>query len=88
MNPALDLLKPYPFERLATLKKDINPNGQLKHISLSIGEPKNKPPEFVFDTIKTQRNYKQEQSSMIHVAKNANNADIWICDWRRKSVSV
>lgn len=52
MNPALDLLKPYPFERLAALTKDINPNGQLKHISLSIGEPKHVPPGFVFDAIK------------------------------------
>ncbi len=51
MNPALDLLKPYPFERLSELKSGINPNGQLKHISLSIGEPKHKPPGFVFDAI-------------------------------------
>ena len=51
MNPALDLLKPYPFERLAELKKDINPNGLLKHISLSIGEPKHETPGFVFDAI-------------------------------------
>ncbi len=56
MNPALDLLKPYPFERLATLKKNINPNGQLKHISLSIGEPKHKPPGFVIDAIKDNIN--------------------------------
>lgn len=52
MNPALELLKPYPFERLAALKKNINPNGQLKHISLSIGEPKHEPPAFVFEAIK------------------------------------
>ncbi len=52
MNPALDLLKPYPFERLAVLKNPIHPNGQLKHISLSIGEPKQGPPDFVFDAIK------------------------------------
>lgn len=52
MNPALELLKPYPFEQLAKLKQSIYPNGQLKHISLSIGEPKYEPPEFVFDTIK------------------------------------
>lgn len=52
MNQALDLLKPYPFEKLAALKKSINPNGLLKHISLSIGEPKNQPKQFVFDAIK------------------------------------
>lgn len=52
MNPALDLLKPYPFERLAELKQSINPNGKLQHIPLSIGEPRHKPPGIVFDTIK------------------------------------
>jgi len=52
MNPALNTLKPYPFERLAALKKDINPNGLLQHISLSIGEPKHEPPAFVLDAIK------------------------------------
>jgi len=51
MNPLLDLLKPYPFERLAELKKNIHPNGQLKHIPLSIGEPKHEPPAFVLDAI-------------------------------------
>ncbi|MCU7835683.1 MAG: succinyldiaminopimelate transaminase [gamma proteobacterium symbiont of Taylorina sp.] len=51
MNPLLDLLKPYPFERLAELKKTINPNGQLKHIPLSIGEPRHEPPAFVLDAI-------------------------------------
>jgi len=52
MNQSLDLLKPYPFERLAELKKTINPNGKLQHIPLSIGEPRHKPPSIVFDAIK------------------------------------
>ncbi len=52
MNPALELLKPYPFEQLAKLKQSIYPNGQLQHIALSIGEPKHKPPELVFKAIK------------------------------------
>lgn len=61
MNPALNLLKPYPFERLAVLKKPINPNGKLKHIPLSIGEPRHEPPDFVQnaiqDNIDTLANY-------------------------------
>ncbi len=52
MNPSLALLKPYPFERLGALKKGINANGKLKHIALSIGEPKHQPPEFVAQVIK------------------------------------
>lgn len=38
MNPALDDLKPYPFERLAALLKDVQP-ADKPAISLAIGEP-------------------------------------------------
>jgi len=55
MNPYLTFLKPYPFERLSALKSGINPNGTLKHIALSIGEPKHEPPAFVAEAI--QKNF-------------------------------
>ena len=45
MNPDLDKLQPYPFERLAALKAGTNPPGNLPHIALSIGEPKHPAPE-------------------------------------------
>jgi N-succinyldiaminopimelate aminotransferase len=51
MNPELDLLKPYPFEQLTKLKESVHPPNSIKHISLSIGEPKHSPPKFVFDTL-------------------------------------
>ena len=47
MNPLLDRLHAYPFERLADLKAGIEPPREFHHISLSIGEPKHRPPEFV-----------------------------------------
>lgn len=46
MNPALDLLQPYPFEKLAHLKAGLTPAAK-PHIALSIGEPKHAPPAFV-----------------------------------------
>lgn len=46
MNPDLDKLQPYPFEKLAALKAGIEPP-PLPHIALSIGEPKHPAPEFV-----------------------------------------
>lgn len=46
MNPALDLLQPYPFEKLAQLKAGLTPAAK-PHIALSIGEPKHPPPSFV-----------------------------------------
>lgn len=56
MNPELDKLHPYPFEKLATLKKGITPNAALEHIALSIGEPKHVSPKFVLDELVQQVN--------------------------------
>lgn len=47
MNPNLDLLHRYPFERLNELKAGITPPVHLKPIALSIGEPKHLSPAFV-----------------------------------------
>jgi N-succinyldiaminopimelate aminotransferase len=51
MNPRLDSLQPYPFERLNALKAGITPRTNLTHIALSIGEPKHLPPDFVLDRL-------------------------------------
>ena len=47
MNPDLDRLHPYPFQKLAALFRDITPNPALSPVSLSIGEPKHATPEFI-----------------------------------------
>lgn len=46
MNPAINALHPYPFEKLAQLFAAITPV-DLPNISLSIGEPKHQAPDFV-----------------------------------------
>ena len=51
MNPYLTRLQPYPFEKLAQLRKDITPPADKPLISLSIGEPKHAPPQFVLDSL-------------------------------------
>ena len=51
MNPLLDKLHPYPFERLNALTKDITPNPAHKPISLGIGEPKHATPQLVLDAL-------------------------------------
>lgn len=51
MNPNLQLLQPYPFQRLTDLCKNIKPNSALENINLSIGEPKHSPPEFVLESL-------------------------------------
>src|ERR1700722_9239748 len=52
MNPRLEALHAYPFERLAALKRGVPPLPQLKHIAMSIGEPQHAPPEFVLETLR------------------------------------
>lgn len=49
-NPELDLLQPYPFEKLRKLLDGITP-AQLPAVSLSIGEPKHPAPQFVLDAM-------------------------------------
>lgn len=47
MNPHIDRLQPYPFERLNALLADLTPNPERSRVSLSIGEPKHAAPDFV-----------------------------------------
>jgi N-succinyldiaminopimelate aminotransferase len=51
MNPRLQSLLPYPFERLRTLLAGASPPAGLPHISLSIGEPRHAPPPFILEAI-------------------------------------
>ena len=47
MNPALDQLQPYPFEKLRELLGSVQPAANKRPIALSIGEPKHRSPDFV-----------------------------------------
>ena len=47
MNPLLDRLQPYPFERLRQLFAGVTPNPAYRPISLGIGEPKHPTPPFI-----------------------------------------
>ena len=51
MNPNLERLQPYPFERLHRLHAGVTPPAGLTPISLSIGEPRHPPPQFIKDAI-------------------------------------
>jgi N-succinyldiaminopimelate aminotransferase len=51
MNPDLQLLQPYPFQKLAKLFGEVTPNAALKPISLHNGEPKHATPQFVKDAL-------------------------------------
>jgi N-succinyldiaminopimelate aminotransferase len=47
MNPLLQRLHPYPFERLRALTADITPSPAHRPISLGMGEPKHATPELI-----------------------------------------
>lgn len=54
MNPDLQLLQPYPFEKLGKLLGAVEPNPALSPIPLSVGEPKHPSPEFVKRCLEAQ----------------------------------
>jgi N-succinyldiaminopimelate aminotransferase len=51
MNPALNKLQPYPFERLRTLLAGAQPPADLAWIAMYIGEPRHPAPPFVIDAL-------------------------------------
>ncbi len=51
MNSNLNLLQPYPFQRLRDLFKGTTPNPVYSAINLSIGEPKHATPQLIKDTL-------------------------------------
>jgi N-succinyldiaminopimelate aminotransferase len=47
MNPDLERLQPYPFQKLSALLQGATPPATLRPINISIGEPKHPTPEFI-----------------------------------------
>ena len=56
MNPDLNRLQPYPFEKLTALKAQVSAPEGLAHIPLSIGEPRHPAPQFVLDCLTSNIN--------------------------------
>jgi N-succinyldiaminopimelate aminotransferase len=51
MNPLLQELQPYPFERLRELFADLHGADGLDPVALSIGEPQHEPPQIVLEAL-------------------------------------
>ena len=68
MNENLNLLQPYPFQRLRDLFEGIAPNSQYTAVNLSIGEPKHETPKIIqkslIDHIAGLANYPTTLSSI------------------------
>lgn len=51
LNPLLDRLTDYPFDRLRTLLDGITPPAERRPLVLSVGEPRHPPPPLVAETL-------------------------------------
>ncbi len=51
MNPDLNRLQPYPFQKLAALFREVTPNPGYRPINLHIGEPRHATPQFIKDAL-------------------------------------
>ena len=47
LNPRLNLLQPYPFQKFSKILAPITPNPDYSQIRLSIGEPRHATPKFI-----------------------------------------
>ncbi|OUS10355.1 succinyldiaminopimelate transaminase [Gammaproteobacteria bacterium 54_18_T64] len=64
MNPDLQALQPYPFEKLKTLLANVDASSANTAISLSVGEPKHAPPQLVIDTLIAHLNGVEQSSGL------------------------
>ncbi len=51
MNPRLNQLQPYPFQKLRELFAGVTPSAAFSAINLSIGEPRHATPRFIKDAL-------------------------------------
>jgi len=80
MNPDLNKLQPYPFEKLNQLKSAVVPNPDYSPIALSIGEPKHASPSFVLDELTHQLS----KLSLYPSTKGIPELRVSICNWLTK----
>lgn len=79
MNPNLNLLQPYPFQRLRDLFKGITPNPDFKPINLSIGEPKHETPQLIKDALTANLSGLANYPTTIGSAALREAISHWIC---------
>lgn len=86
MNPNLDLLQPYPFQRLRDLFSGITPNANFSPINLSIGEPKHATPQLIKDALTANLNGLASYPTTIGVPALREAISAWIA--RRYNIAA
>ncbi|MBU6468672.1 MAG: succinyldiaminopimelate transaminase [Betaproteobacteria bacterium] len=84
MNPRLELLQPYPFEKLRGLMQGVTGNSALAPISLSVGEPRHPTPKFIQDE------WHQQVQGLSHypTTQGSESLRASISQWIKKRFSV
>ncbi len=83
MNPRLDQLHDYPFQRLAALLDGITPAARQAHVSLSIGEPKHAPPDAVVEFL-ADRQRLSESLSTYPATRGIKELREAVCTWLKR----
>lgn len=78
MNPNLQKLQPYPFERLRQLFAGIEPPPEKSPISLSIGEPRHAAPGFVLEEIANNLNRLSSYPSTVGIPELRQSIAAWL----------
>ena len=87
MNPRLDRLQMYPFERVAELKQGVTGNPAHPHINLGIGEPRHMPPQFVIEAL-TDAALLKDTLRAYPATRGAPELRGAIADWLQRRFSV
>ncbi|MBV6447163.1 succinyldiaminopimelate transaminase [Nitrosomonas sp.] len=78
MNPNLNLLQPYPFQKLRQLFDGVTRNVALKPIDMQIGEPKHATPEFIRQALTDNLDGLSAYPTTLGTAALRNNIAAWI----------
>ncbi len=78
MNPKLNQLQPYPFQKLKSLFDGITPNPDYQRIGLHIGAPKHPAPEFILKTLSDNLKSMESYPAMLGESSLRNSIATWL----------
>ncbi len=78
MNPKLNQLQPYPFQKLKSLFDGITPNPDYQRIGLHIGAPKHLAPEFILKTLADNLKSMESYPAMLGESSLRNSIATWL----------
>ncbi len=87
MNPRLDQLEPYPFERLNALLAGLTPDPAKERVPLSLGEPKHSAPEFVVAALTDEAEIRRGLATY-PPTKGSDELRTAIADWNQRRYGV